>query len=313
VNHRRAPAVTVHVPCYQYGRYLPDALDSLLAQTCTRWEAIVIDDGSTDDTAHVMARYDDPRIRTVHHAENLGHLATFNEALATATAPYFVILSADDRYHPHFLERAVSILDARADATLAFTDAELIDEEGSVVGVATITLDPDVDWVSDAAVELVLRPFIPGGACVARTEALRDLGGFEPRLPHSTDTYLWRRLAFRGPVAHLAGRLYQYRIHRESLHTTTTWLDLMVTEEALQHRLLFEDPAVPPAVVAQRGRLDATLSVHRARVAFRDREPVELVRQVADALRRDPRVWERDHPLVGFGRDYARRFRADSS
>ena len=97
------------------------------------------------------------------------------------------------------------------------------------------------------------------------------------------------------------------------MHTTTTWRDLMVTEEALQYRRLLDDPAAPDAVLAHRHRIEATLSVHRARVAYRDRERLEALRQVADALRHDPRVWNRNHPLVVFGRDYSRRFRASAS
>jgi len=313
VSTSHTPAVTVHVPCHDYGRYLDDALASLLAQTCTDWEAIVTDDASTDDTAAVMARHDDPRIRPVHHRENRGHLATYNEGLALATAPYFVILSADDRYHPEFLERALAVLDANPDVGLAFTDAEHIDETGEVIGIATTTLAPDVDWVREVSLEMMLHPFIPGGAVVARTAALRELGGFDADLPHSTDTYLWRRLAFRGPVAHVGGRLYQYRLHGASMHTSTSWHELMVTEESEQYRRLLADPAVPPRVVAHRGRIEATLSVHRARVAYRDREHVEMLRQLSDAVRRDPRVWEPDHPLVSFGRDYARRFRTSAS
>lgn len=301
------PAVTVHVPCHDYGRYLGEALDSLLAQTCTDWEAIIIDDASTDDTRAVMARYDDPRFCRVHHDENQGHLATYGEGLRRAAAPYFVILSADDRFHPQFLERALAVLEARPDAMFAFTDAEIIDAHGDVVGVAATTLDPDVDWVRDVSLELMFRPFVPGGAVVARTEPLRALGGFDHALPHTCDTFLWRRLAFRGPVAHLAGRLFQHRDHGAAMHTSVAWLDLMTTEEALQYERLLADPAVPERVVAQRARLEATVHVHRGRVAFRDHDYAAMVRHFVRAVQRDPQVWQRDHPLVVFGRDYVAR------
>jgi len=136
---------------------------------------------------------------------------------------------------------------------------------------------------------------------------LRSLGGFDRALPHTNDTFLWRRLAFRGPVAHLTGRLFQHRIHDTGMHTSVSWLDLMATEEVLQYERLLADPAVPARVLAQRDRLDATLCVHRARVAFRDREPVEMARQFARALGRDPRIWERDQPVTAFARSYVAR------
>jgi hypothetical protein len=306
----RAPAVTVHVPCRDYGRFLGDALDSLFAQTCTDWEAVVTDDASTDDTAAVMARYDDPRLRFVHHRENAGHIATYNEALALARAPHFVVLSADDRYQPAFLERACAALDADPAIVLAFTDDELIDEQGVVIGVSATTLDPDRDWVRDVSLELMLRPFVPGGAAVTRTESLRGLGGFDPTLPHTADTFLWRQLAFRGPVAHLAGRQFQHRDHRGALHHSTSWLDLMTTEEVVQYERLLADPAAPARVMAQRARLEATVSVHRARRAHRDGRRIETVRQLARAVGRDPSLWERDHPIVVLARDQVARRRS---
>ncbi|HEU5308236.1 MAG TPA: glycosyltransferase [Acidimicrobiia bacterium] len=306
----RAPAVTVHVPCHDYGRFLGDALDSLLAQTRTDWEAVVTDDASTDDSAAVMASYDDPRLRFVHHRENAGHVATYNEALALARAPRFVVLSADDRYHPAFLERACIALDADPAIVLAFTDAELIDEHGAVIGVSATTLEPDRDWVRDVSLELMFRAFVPGGAAVVRTELLRARGGFDPTLPHTTDTFLWRQLAFRGPIAHLAGRQFQQRIHDAALHHSTSWLDLMTTEEVVQYERLLADPAVPARVVARRARLDAIVSVHRARRAHRDRRPIETVRQLARAVGRDPWVWERDHPIAVLARDQVARRRS---
>ncbi len=305
-----SPAVTVHVPCHDYGRYLGEALDSLLAQTCTDWEAIVIDDASTDDTRAVMRTYDDPRVRLVYHDENQGHLVTYNEGLALAGAPYFVILSADDRFDPRFLERAHDVLEARPDATFAFTDAEIVDEHGEVVAQAALTLDPDVDWVRDVSLELMLRPFVPGGAVVARTELVRALGGFDAAFPHTNDTFVWRQLAFRGPVAHLTGRLFQHRVHAAGMHTSVSWLDLMATEESLQYQRLLADPAVPARVLAHRDRLDATLCVHRARVAFRDRDYVAMLTEFARAVGRDPKVWQRDHPIGAFGRAYVARRRS---
>ncbi len=303
------PRITVHVPAYNYGRFVGDALDSLLAQTCTDWEAIVIDDASSDDTPDVLARYDDPRLRFVRHDVNWGHVATYNEGIDLACAEYFVILSADDRYHPTFLERALACFDAHPDVSLVYTDYEVIDAHGEVRGVTAMTLDPDRDWVRDVSVELMFRPFIQGCAAVARTRALRDLGGYDAAFPHTCDTYLWRRLAFGGPVGHVAGFLLQYRVHTVGMHHGTSVVELMTTEEADQFARLFSDPALPAAVAAQRGRLEATLAVRRARAQFQARRYGASAAAVASAVRQDPRLWQADHPLWVFARDYARNHR----
>ncbi len=303
------PRVTVHVPAYNYGRFLGDALDSLLAQTCTDWEAIVIDDASTDHTPEVVARYEDPRLRFVRHDVNRGHIATFNEGIALARSDYFVILSADDRYRPAFLERALECFDAHPEVVLVFTDAELIDDHGHALGPASMTLDPDRDWVRDVSVELMFRPFIHGCAAVAPTESVRELGGYDPAFPHTADTYLWRRLAFRGPVGHVSGRLLQHREHARAMHLGTTLVELTTGEEVEQFSRLFRDPALPAAVAAQRSRLDAVLAVARARACFQRGRYGACAAEFGSAVRRDPRLWQADHPLWVFARDYARNHR----
>src|SRR3982751_4550304 len=91
------PRVTFLVPCYNYGRYLAQALDSLLSQTLRDLELIAIDDGSQDDSMAVLSRYrDEPRVRVLHHEKNKGHIYSYNEGLALARGNYIGILSADD-------------------------------------------------------------------------------------------------------------------------------------------------------------------------------------------------------------------------
>ncbi len=299
-----APRVTVHVPAYNYGRFLGDALDSLLAQTCTDWEAIVIDDASTDDTAEVVTRYTDPRFRFVRHDANAGHIATYNEGIDLARGEFFVILSADDRYRATFLERALACFDDHPDVQLVYTDTESIDEHGRAHGRSGTAIDPDHDWVRDLSIPLMFGSYISGCAGIARTAVLRDLGGYEPTLPHSADLYLWRRLAFRGPVGHITGWLLEHRDHTGAMHRETTWLDLMVAEEPAQMALLFDNPALPATVAALRYRVDAALAIARARVAFRDGHYLAMAASFASALRHDPNVVDADHPLRVFARSY---------
>src|SRR5215472_7974260 len=111
------PRVSLVVTCYNYGRFLGQALDSLLAQTLTDWEAIVIDDASTDETGDVLARYlDDPRIRAIAHAERIGNIASYNEGLDQARGELVGILSADDYVlRSDALERQASVSAARPD------------------------------------------------------------------------------------------------------------------------------------------------------------------------------------------------------
>ena len=116
----RSPRVTVYLTNHNYGRYLAQAIDSVLAQTMQDFELIVIDDGSTDDSREVIERYaSNPRIVTVFQ-ENKGLNVTNNIALRAARGDYVIRLDADDWLDPHALQVMSAMLDRDADVGLVF-------------------------------------------------------------------------------------------------------------------------------------------------------------------------------------------------
>jgi glycosyltransferase involved in cell wall biosynthesis len=105
--------VSVFVPCYNYGRFLPDSVGSVLSQDGVDVEVLIIDDASTDDSSEVGASLaaSDPRVSYVRHARNLGHIATYNEGIDWASGDYLALLSADDMLTPGALKRAAYLMD----------------------------------------------------------------------------------------------------------------------------------------------------------------------------------------------------------
>src|SRR5690242_15286562 len=105
--------VSIVIPCYNYARFLPDAVGSVLAQTFPNWELIVVDDGSTDATSttarQLMARHPDRRMR-VFQQPNAGPAAARNTGAERASGEYLLFLDADDMLAPTLLERTVAIL-----------------------------------------------------------------------------------------------------------------------------------------------------------------------------------------------------------
>src|SRR4051794_30071861 len=101
---RRSPLVSFVVPCYNYGRFLPDCLASIFGQEGTQdFEIIAVDDGSRDNTQEVLRSFSDPRLRVIRHSKNLGHIATVNEGLSEAGGVFIARIDPDDRYRPCFL------------------------------------------------------------------------------------------------------------------------------------------------------------------------------------------------------------------
>lgn len=121
--------VSVILPTYNYAHYIEEAVESVLHQTLSDFELIVIDDGSTDDTPSVLSRIDDPRVQIVR-TPNRGLCAARNEGLERARGEFIAFLDADDRFRPDKLERQVRMMEAEPDLASVFTNFVRFDDNG---------------------------------------------------------------------------------------------------------------------------------------------------------------------------------------
>ena len=195
-------ATAVVIPAYNAGRYIEDCLASLAAQSAPDWRAIVVDDGSTDDTAERVSRLADQRISLVRQS-NAGVSATRNRGLVEVQAERVMFLDADDRLHPTALERLGRGLDAAPRAVAAFgalrkmlADGRPYPGEKPLEAVRY----PDGDVLEPMLRENFLAN---GGHVLVRTAEARGTGGFDPRLRLSEDWEFWCRLALRGPFHYI--------------------------------------------------------------------------------------------------------------
>ncbi|UGQ10590.1 glycosyltransferase [Yinghuangia sp. ASG 101] len=216
------PSVSVVVPSYNYARYLPSNVGSLLDQEGVDVRVLVLDDASTDETPDVGAELArDPRVTYERHTTNKGHIATYNEGLLEwADGDFCVLLSADDLLTPGALARATAVMAADPDVTFVYGNPVRFLSGGPLPDARTgarsrtWTGDRWIRGVFRAGRNLILSPEV-----VARTGAHHDAGGYNPRLPHSGDLEMWLRLARRGSVGWLpdADQAY-YRIHDSNMH-----------------------------------------------------------------------------------------------
>jgi glycosyltransferase involved in cell wall biosynthesis len=125
-----APLISVMMPAYNAERHIGPAIESVLSQSCPDWELVIINDGSTDGTARVIAGYNDPRIR-VFHQPNSGEAAARNRALTELRGEYVAFLDADDQYLPDHLALTVRYLIERPELDGVYTDGYYIDEAGN--------------------------------------------------------------------------------------------------------------------------------------------------------------------------------------
>jgi len=203
----QAAKVSVIVPCYNLGRYLGEAIDSVLSQTFQDWEIVVVADGSTEDeTVRVLASFDKPRTRIVR-SKNRGLPAAKNLGLAHTTAPYVCMLDADDRLEPTLLEKSVAALDA--DPSLAFVSHWL-----RTFG------DEQWEWKpASCAAPALLDVNTVNGAALVRRSALEAVGGFDEAMREGCEDWdIWISLVERGLKGTILPEvLFQYRRRPESM------------------------------------------------------------------------------------------------
>ncbi|HUT53321.1 MAG TPA: glycosyltransferase [bacterium] len=204
---------SVVIPVYNSGRWVAEAVESALGQGRDDVEVIVVDDGSTDDTPAVLARFAG-RARVIRQ-ENGGVSVARNRGIGEARGEWIAFLDADDRFRPGHLDRLDRAASAHPDAGLIYADAMLIDGEGREIKPKTAR-DPGPDPFTS----LLLRNVITTSATAVRAGCLNQVGAFYPVLKGPEDWDLWLRLAARFTVARIPEISVDYRKHGAGLvHT----------------------------------------------------------------------------------------------
>ena len=171
------PAISVISPCYNHGKYIHEMLESVLSQTFEDFEAIVVDDGSTDDTRKILASLKHPKVSVVHY-KHRGPSAARNTGIEKARGEIILNLDADDKIAPTFLEKAFSVFSDSPDAGIVYSDVEFF---GAKSGKFNLEL---------YSIERMLRGnLIPGNAAFFLKKDWRAVGGFSEELVYGLEDY----------------------------------------------------------------------------------------------------------------------------
>jgi glycosyltransferase involved in cell wall biosynthesis len=195
-----APAVSILTPAYDVARFVGAAVDSVLAQDFPDWEMIVVDDGSRDGTAAVVAERRDPRIRLIAQ-ENAGVSAARSRAMAEARGEAILFLDADDWLAPDALTRLLAALARAPEAVGAYGGYAVMAEDARPDDAPLRRKAgpfPSGDLLETLLVENL---FANGGQVLLRREAVRQAGPFLPQLRYGEDWEYWIRLSLQGPWA----------------------------------------------------------------------------------------------------------------
>lgn len=208
------PLVSILIPVYNTAAYLTRAIQSILDQQYTPMEIILINDGSTDASETILRSFQDPRIRYVSHAQNMGLVYTLNEGIDLSAGKYIARMDGDDVCLPGRIAQQVGYLEAHPEVSVLATRVSLINEQDEPIGY----------WEADQQnIEPEqIRAFLPKDNCLAHPSIMAKaelLKRYKYRTEQSQaeDYDLWLRLAADGVVIHkLPEAFVQHRIVHNS-------------------------------------------------------------------------------------------------
>jgi glycosyltransferase involved in cell wall biosynthesis len=212
------PLVTIGIPTFNRVHWLKDCVLSALAQSYQRYEIIVSDNASTDETAELLRQFSDPRLRFVTQERNLGPVPNWNVCVAEAKGDYIVIIPDDDRIAPWMLDRCVSLLstDPGLAVVIGIGDVYLVADGRTLPAIGSRKLATGIHEGIDI-LEEYLRGHISAHVCTImfRTEALRESGGW-PDWPFAGDLATWMPMLLSGRAGLLNESCGVYCHHAES-------------------------------------------------------------------------------------------------
>lgn len=286
------PLVSFVVPCYNYGRFLPECLRGIFAQEgCDDFEIIAVDDGSKDNTLEVLRSFTDPRLRVIVQEKNQGHIVTVNRGLKEARGRYLVRIDPDDRHRPCFLRETLPKLEAHPEVGLVFGDVAIMDEQGRITQAKVGSDFGDCDRKGNELLRILVKNYICAPTVIARRAAWMAAWPVPDGLAFN-DWYFNVMLARRHEYYFVNQVLADYRVHSQNHHHTVV---MNKTEEPSVLWVLDKvfreteaDPALERAKQAARARIYASQYLDFAEKYFGVNHNGDARRCYWAALRRQP-------------------------
>tara|TARA_E500000331_G_scaffold332333_1_gene355438 strand:- start:162 stop:1535 length:1374 start_codon:yes stop_codon:yes gene_type:complete len=209
LDQKKSPKISVYIASHNYGRFLEEAIESVLRQHFEDWELLLIDDGSSDETQQVIQLYaNDHRVR-IFQTSKIGLPAVANLVLRECRGEYVIRLDGDDVFDENILFVLLSYIERHADLALVFPDYYLIDEEGGIFSHERRQKIFDSSHLTDMP---------PNGACtLIRKSVLESIGGYREDLGAQDGFDVWAKIRHTHRAMNVNLPLFYYRRHGKNL------------------------------------------------------------------------------------------------
>jgi glycosyltransferase involved in cell wall biosynthesis len=237
------PKISFVVPCYRLSHVLAECVESILSQTYTDLEVLIMDDNSPDNTGRVARSFKDCRVKYIHNPENLGHLRNYNKGITLSRGKYVWLISADDYLRqPYILEKYVELMEKYPRVGYTFCPGISV-VDGQETNILEYSLYDKQDCIVSGGHfmgKLLNHNFVVAASVLVRRECYEKISlfPFNDGMEWSGDWYLWCIFALKFDVAYFAEPMVCYRAHNLSMTTT------LARQENL-HKCSGGDLAVP--------------------------------------------------------------------
>jgi glycosyltransferase involved in cell wall biosynthesis len=232
-----SPKVSVVMSVYNGERYLRQAIASILRQTWTDYEFLIVNDGSTDNSREIIISFDDPRIRLVDNSTNIGLTKSLNRGLELARGEFVARQDADDVSHPTRFEHQVSFLNAHPEVILVGAQARRINQYGHVISSAKFPMPLTSASIKWYLMMFGASAFIHTSVMFRREVVWDQFRGYDERFARAQDLELWSRVAQKYEVRNLSQVLVDYRSHPESVTDSKPSLPAYLHKEIILSNL----------------------------------------------------------------------------
>ncbi len=225
------PKVSVIMPVFNAADYLSEAIKSILEQTYTDWELIIINDGSTDDSEAIIRSYTDERIRYFENEHNMGLIATLNKGIGLCGGEFIARMDADDISMPERFRIQMKFLEKHKDYAICGGNALIINEKGEVTGKI-------VNFESNEYLRINLLfsvPFIHPSMMI-KANILKD-NLFDKDYKHAEDYELWCRIAGLYKIANVPDFVLKYRWHTTNVSVVNSKTQNNVKDTIIRREL----------------------------------------------------------------------------
>ncbi len=280
------PIASVVISVYNGERFLAETLETVWAQSHSDLEVIVVDDGSTDGSAAILAGVRDPRLRVITQI-NSGPASAARTGVSSARGRYIAFLDQDDLWLPEKLSEHIAFMEARPEVDLSFSWFNVIDEQSREMGIHSARPTAEVSFRE------LLTDFVIGGTSnvVVRREAMEKAGGPNPSIPGMFDLELSLRIALLRPgnIVPIPRELMQYRRHGQQVTRNVgamqaEWLQVLKRMREL----------APADVASVEAHANANMSRYFSRLHYEARDYAAGLREIGRSIAMAPARWLTD-------------------